>query len=71
MATSFSSFIASTTSAIVEKSREAIVSRVLDTLGLAKTVAPLVRLGLRGWAGFSEAITLEWLEKRHVSREED
>ena len=29
-----------------------------------------MRLAVRGWIGFVEAVTLEWVERREVSRDE-
>ena len=29
-----------------------------------------MRIAVRGWVGFAEAASLEWLERRELSREE-
>jgi AcrR family transcriptional regulator len=54
-------------SAIVEGTRRAMVDQVLRNIGLADA-RPLLRLVIRGWVGFSEGVTLEWADRRDVSR---
>jgi AcrR family transcriptional regulator len=56
-------------SAIVESTRRSLVTRILEQgLGIRKP-APIVRLALRGWIGFVEAASLDWLEHRDVPRD--
>ncbi|MBI3542390.1 MAG: TetR/AcrR family transcriptional regulator [Deltaproteobacteria bacterium] len=55
---------------IVERSRQVITERVLDSLGLPKKPPARVALALRGWIGFSEAVTLGWLEGERLPRED-
>lgn len=56
-------------SAIVEGTRRSMVDQVLRSIGLADG-RPAVRLAIRGWVGFAEAVTLEWAERRDVPRRE-
>jgi AcrR family transcriptional regulator len=55
--------------AIVEDVRSAMASRILDDLPGGEP-SPGVRIAVRGWVGFAEAASLEWLERRELSREE-
>jgi AcrR family transcriptional regulator len=53
---------------IVDETREAFCSRLVENLEVR---GDLARLALRGWVGFVEAITLGWLRARdRVTREE-
>ena len=58
--------------AIVDDVRRAMTDRILDNL--ARRVeppvppTPQVRVAVRGWVGFAEAASLDWLEHREVSR---
>lgn len=54
-------------SAIVEGTRRSMVDQVLRGIGLADARPP-VRLAIRGWVGFAEGVTLEWADRRAVSR---
>jgi AcrR family transcriptional regulator len=54
---------------IVEDTRTAIVERVLEGLSLARP-RPLFRLSARAWVGAVEASSLDWLDRRDVSRED-
>ena len=56
--------------AIVERVRAAMASRILDDLAGEDTVAPAVRIAVRGWVGFTEAAVLDWLEHRDLARDE-
>lgn len=56
--------------AIVEDVRAAMAGRILDDLPLEGELPPAVRIAVRGWVGFAEAASLEWLERREVTREE-
>jgi len=55
--------------AIVEDVRSAMATRILDDLPGGEP-SPGVRIAVRGWVGFAEAASLEWLERRELSREE-
>lgn len=51
---------------IVDGTREALVTSVLTSLGVAER--PIFRLAVRGWVGLVEAASLEWIERKQVSR---
>jgi AcrR family transcriptional regulator len=53
---------------IFDETRERLVERVIEGLGVSAHV-PVVRTALRGWVGFVEESTLEWL--RHGGVEQD
>jgi AcrR family transcriptional regulator len=53
---------------IVDRTRQTFCDRLLEGLPLA-TPGPLVRTALRGWVGFSEAASLEWIARRYVDRD--
>ena len=55
--------------AIVEDVRSAMANRILDDFAGVDT-PPGVRIAVRGWVGFAEAASLEWLERRDLSRDE-
>jgi AcrR family transcriptional regulator len=55
--------------AIADRVRETMVERVLAGLGLA-SATPEVRLVIRGWVGFVEAASLEWVESRRLPQEQ-
>ena len=55
-------------SAIVQGTREAIVSRILVDLGLLEP-RPVFQLALRTFIGGVEAAALDWIARRHVDRE--
>ena len=56
--------------AIVEEVRSAMAGRILDDLALSGPPAAGVRIAVRGWVGFAEAASLEWLERREITRDE-
>ena len=55
--------------AIVEDVRSAMANRILDDFP-GEATPPGVRIAVRGWIGFAEAASLEWLEHRELSRDE-
>ena len=55
--------------AIVEEVRATMVGRILDDFPGGEP-APGVRIAVRGWVGFAEAASLEWLEHRELTRDE-
>jgi AcrR family transcriptional regulator len=55
--------------AIVEDVRAAMAGRILEDLPLTGAT-PGVRIAVRGWVGFAEAASLEWLERREITRDE-
>jgi AcrR family transcriptional regulator len=56
--------------AIVEEVRGAMAGRILDDLPIKGEAPPGVRIAVRGWVGFAEAASLEWVERREVTRDE-
>jgi AcrR family transcriptional regulator len=56
--------------AIVEDVRAAMAGRILEDLPLGAPAPPGVRIAVRGWVGFAEAASLEWLERGELSRDE-
>jgi AcrR family transcriptional regulator len=56
--------------AIVEGVRAAMARRILDDLAADHDPTPAVRIAVRGWVGFAEAASLEWLERGELSRDE-
>jgi AcrR family transcriptional regulator len=54
---------------IVEAARTAIGDRIISRLGVAEP-PPLLRAALRGWIGFVEAASLDWLARRDLPRDE-
>lgn len=53
---------------IVERSRTETLERLADGLGWTPTT-PAQHVALRGWIGFLEAASLEWLTTRSIRRE--
>jgi AcrR family transcriptional regulator len=56
--------------AIVEDVRAAMAGRILDDLHHKPRPPAGLRIAVRGWVGFAEAASLEWLERREVTRDE-
>jgi len=56
------------TAAIIEATRREFLARLARGIGLAEP-APALRLTFRGWLGFVEATSLDWLDHRDLSRE--
>lgn len=54
---------------VVEGTRVRFVERISARLGVADP-APALRVALRGWLGFVEAASLEWIDRRDVPRAE-
>jgi AcrR family transcriptional regulator len=52
---------------IVEEIRTLYIERILGALGI-DSPSPVLCLALRGWIGFGEAATVEWLAHREVGR---
>lgn len=55
--------------AIVEAMRHHYISKILDTLGRTEDDARL-RTALRGWIGFVEHASLDWIDRRDLDRAE-
>jgi AcrR family transcriptional regulator len=56
--------------AIVEGVRSAMAGRILDDMTVERDAPASVRIAVRGWVGFAEAASLEWLERRDLTRDE-
>jgi AcrR family transcriptional regulator len=57
--------------AIVEGVRAAMAHRILEDVSDGGASPPAaLRIAVRGWVGFAEAASLEWLERGELSREE-
>jgi AcrR family transcriptional regulator len=56
--------------AIVEGVRAAMARRILDDVATDEPPPPGIRIAIRGWVGFAEAASLEWLERRELTRDE-
>jgi AcrR family transcriptional regulator len=57
--------------AILDESKELVVERTLQALGVDPALAPdALRALVRGYGGLTEEITREWLERGRLSREE-
>lgn len=54
--------------AVVARTRQRFVDRIVGEVPGAGEL-PTLRLALRGWVGFVETVSLEWLEKKEVSQE--
>ncbi|MGH2481173.1 MAG: TetR/AcrR family transcriptional regulator, partial [Ktedonobacteraceae bacterium] len=55
--------------AIVDGVRQTYAQRVLKGLPGSEKSAPLLRLAIRGWVGFVEALSVAWLEQREIEKE--
>ncbi len=53
---------------VIEETRGLFLLRLLE--GVPVAPSPLLRLSLRGWLGFVEAATIDWLERRDLGRDE-
>jgi len=54
---------------IVDETRDELCARLVEGVPL-EVQGPLVRIALRGWLGFVEAATLDWIDaKRRVKRD--
>jgi AcrR family transcriptional regulator len=52
---------------IVEEIRTLYIERILAALSI-QSPSPILRLALRGWVGFGEAATVQWLGRRDFAR---
>jgi len=53
---------------ILDETRNTFVERILENVP-PELAHPLVRTALRGWIGFVEATSIDWVSRRPVSRE--
>jgi AcrR family transcriptional regulator len=56
--------------AIIDGTREQVLERALAGLPLEGEPSPALRLAVRGWIGFVEAASLDWIDRRQLTREE-
>lgn len=55
-------------SAVIESTRSACLARLMDGMGpIAQD--PTIRTVMRGWIGFVEATSLDWLDRRDLSHD--
>jgi AcrR family transcriptional regulator len=52
---------------LIEETRQRFLERLLEGVPVA-VPGPLLRTTLRGWIGFVEAASLDWLERRDLTR---
>ncbi len=57
------------TATIIEATRREFLARMARETGVVEP-APALRLTFRGWLGFVEATSLDWLDRRDLPREE-
>jgi AcrR family transcriptional regulator len=55
---------------ILDESRERTATQVITVLGLDERRTPEVRALVRGFGGFAEEITREWLQRRRLTKEQ-
>ena len=55
--------------AVYDRTRTALTLRVLDGLGETDPL-PRLRVAVRGWVGFVEEVTVDWLSQRDLTRAE-
>jgi AcrR family transcriptional regulator len=55
--------------AILERTRQAFGERVLERVP-REMMRPLVQIAVRGWIGFVEATSIDWVARRAVPRDE-
>jgi AcrR family transcriptional regulator len=56
--------------AILDETRQKMMDRILASMPLDGEPSPRIRLTVRGWVGFVEGASLEWVETRGLSRAE-
>jgi hypothetical protein len=54
--------------AVIEEVRATILARIFAELPAGVRRGPLARAALRGWIGFVEAASLDWVARRAVSK---
>jgi AcrR family transcriptional regulator len=55
---------------VYEDTRRAFTDRVLDGLGLTSSYPDRLRLAVRGWVAFTEEVTVDWLSRGSLDRDE-
>lgn len=54
---------------IVDRTRATLLERALGGIPLRGEPSPALRLAVRGWIGFVEGASLDWLDRRDLDRE--
>ena len=54
---------------IVEDTRRQLLARIFEGVGMREP-PPRLRLVMRGWLGFVEATSIDWLERRDLARDD-
>ncbi len=55
---------------ILDSVRQTYVQRILHNIAGGDALSPAQFIAINGWVGFVEAISVSWLERREISREE-
>lgn len=55
---------------VYESTRTAFTDRVLEGLGVPEPVPPRLRAAARGWVAFTEEVTVDWLSRGELERDE-
>jgi AcrR family transcriptional regulator len=55
---------------VYEDTRRAFTDRVLDGLGLTRPYPERLQLAVRGWVAFTEEVTVDWLSRGGLDRDE-
>jgi AcrR family transcriptional regulator len=55
---------------VYEGTRTAFTDRVIEGLGLATTPPPQLRAAVRGWVALTEEVTVDWLSRGELERDE-
>lgn len=55
---------------VYESTRTAFTDRVLEGLDVPEPVPPLLRSAARGWVAFTEEVTVDWLSRGELERDE-
>jgi len=55
--------------AIVEQTRQSLVDLIIDSVGVTNP-STMLRATLRGWVAMMEVVTLDWLDRRTLTRDQ-
>ena len=55
---------------VYESTRTAFTDRVLEGLRVPEPVPPRLRAAARGWVAFTEEVTVDWLSRGELERDE-
>jgi AcrR family transcriptional regulator len=56
--------------AVYEDTRTAFTDRVIDAMGLPERESPRLRPAVRGWVAFTEEVTVDWLSRGTLDRDD-